>query len=95
MDESSDVSPHMTPSVHRLVVRERNDLLSTFIDGVDMDGSFGSMERFGQATWLKTKVQKHNDLADPYHLDPNEVIVIGKSFDVAKQRVHLNMTTPF
>ena len=50
---------------------------------------------FGQAKWLKTKVQKHNDPEDPYHLNPNEVVVIGKSFDVAKQRVHLNMATPF
>ena len=91
MDSSSHVSPHMTLSVCRLVVRERNDLLSTFLD----DGSFGSMERFGQAKWLKDKVQKHIDPADPYHLDPNEVVVIGQSFDVAKQRVHLNMATPF
>ena len=50
---------------------------------------------FGQVKWLKTKVQKHKDPSDPYHLDPNEVVVIGKSFDVAKQRVHLNMATPF
>ena len=54
MDESSHVSPHMTPSVRRLVARERNDLLSTILDSVDMDGTFGSMERFGQAKWLKT-----------------------------------------
>ena len=95
MDSSSHVSPHMTPSVRRLVVRERNDLLSTFLDGVEMDGSFGSMARFGQVKWLENKVQKHNDPGDPYHLDPNEVVVIEKSFDVAKQRVHLNMATPF
>jgi len=95
MDSSSHVSPHMTPSVRRLVVHARNDLLATFLDDVEMDGSFGSMERFGQAKWLKTKVQKHNDPEDPYHLNPNEVVVIGKSFDVAKQRVHLNMATPF
>ena len=44
MDSSSHVSPHMTPSVRRLVVHARNDLLATFLDDVEMDGSFGSME---------------------------------------------------
>ena len=60
-----------------------------------MDGSFGSMARFAEKKWLKTKVQKHNDPSDPYLLDPNEVLVIGKSIDAEHQRIHLNMTTEF
>ena len=69
-------------------------MLTVFLDGVKMDGSFGSMELFCQRKWLKTKGDKHNDPEDPYHMDPNEVVAICKSIDLEKQLVHLNMTTP-
>ena len=60
-DKSTHVSPHLTQSLRRLVTHERKEVLSVFLDGVDMDGTFGSMERFAQMKWLKTKGDKHND----------------------------------
>ena len=37
----------------------------------------------------------HSDPSNPYHMDPNVVVVIDKTFDVEEQQIHLNMTTPF
>ena len=77
-DEERHVATHQSPLVKRLVSKESKEVLSVFLDGVKMDGSFGSMERFGQRKWLKTNGDNRYDPKDPYHLDLKEVVVISK-----------------
>ena len=94
-DRPVQVPSALSSSLKRLVAKERQEVLSVFLDGVEMDNSFACMEKLGQKKWLKTKGQMHNDPDNDYHMsDPHEVVVIGKSFDVASNRIHLNFTTP-
>jgi hypothetical protein len=58
-------------AVDRLVLKEpeRQALMSKRLDGVDLDGSFGSRLTLTMDMSLSRFIKKHHDPADPYHLN--------------------------
>ena len=69
------------------------------LDGVTMDGSYGSIAALAEVKAFKAKVKAHNAevLANQNgvnHLTPGTVFVIGSQVDGVEKVVHLNITTP-
>ena len=93
------VDPKLKQSVQRLVRKEKETILSEDLDGVKMDGSYGSLAAVAEAKWFVTKLKKHNQSLDPaskdaHHLKPGTGLVIGKEVNEISKVVHLNITTP-
>jgi hypothetical protein len=66
--------------------------MSEQVDGVELDGSFGSMLTLAMDMSLSQFIQKQNDPADPYRLNEHEAVTCGYQFSTGV--TFLNITTP-
>jgi len=92
------VDPKHVASVQRLVRKEKETVWSMALDGVKMDGSYGSVAALGDAKWFQDKIRAHNAGVDAStkenHLKHNTALAIGKEVDEVSKVIHLNLTTP-
>jgi hypothetical protein len=66
----------------RLVRKERKTVLTgAVLDGIVIDGSYGSMTRVAEALSLPALIARHNDPNDAYHLDAHEPVCCGYQFE--------------
>ena len=79
-------------AVSSLVRQERTVLAEERSAGVDVDGSYGAMIEFAMQKDFGTKIRRHNDTHDSYHLDEHEVVACGYQFSGGV--TFLNITTP-
>ena len=79
-------------AVDRLVSNTRRELMAGRVDGVDIDGSEGSMVQLAESLSLKRFIERHNDRDDPFHLDEHQTVCVGYQF---KNGVcYMTITTP-
>ena len=80
-------------AVRRLVSKTREEVMADRIEeGVELDGSEGSMTQLSESLSLERFIARHNDPDDPYHMDEHEVVCCGFQF---KNGVRfMNVTTP-
>ena len=55
------VPPELKKHVQRLVNKEKVKLLAQELEGVNMDGSFGSIADIARKKWFLTLITDHND----------------------------------
>ena len=67
-------------AVHRLVTKTRRKLMSERVDGIELDGSEGCMTELAESLSLKRFIERHNDPADPFHLDEHQTVCVGHQF---------------
>ena len=99
LSPQQQVSAEMKKSVQRLVKQVKVKVMAAELDGVTMDGSYGSIAALAEVKAFKSKVKAHNAevLAiqnGVNHLTPGTVLVIGSQVDEVEKIVHLNITTP-
>ena len=99
LSPQQQVSAEMKKSVQRLVKQVKVKVMAAELDGVTMDGSYGSIAALAEVKAFKGKVKAHNVevLAiqnGVNHLTPGTVLVIGSQVDEVEKIVHLNITTP-
>ena len=99
MSPQAQVSPQLKESVKRLVYQEKVRVMAEELDGVSMDGSYGSIAALAEVKAFKAKVKAHNaevvaNQHGDHHLAPGTVFIIGSQVDEVEKVVHLNITTP-
>ena len=67
-------------AVDRLVSQTRRNIMSDRMDGVEIDGSEGSMVQLAESLSLKRFIERHNDPDDPFHLDAHQTVCVGYQF---------------
>ena len=86
LSPQQQVSPQLKKSVQRFVQQVKVKVMAEELDGVIMDGSYGSIAALAEVKAFKAKVKAHNaeDLANEngvHHLTPGTVFVIGSQLD--------------
>ena len=74
------VSPELKKSIQRLVIKEKVSVMAQELDGVKMDGSYGSIAVLAQAKSFVDKVKAHNAEVEAkqnggHHLTPGTAII--------------------
>jgi hypothetical protein len=67
-------------SVARLVRKHRKELMAARIPGINLDDTEGAIVRLAQSRSLSRHIKKHNDPADPYHLNEHQTFCLGYQF---------------
>ena len=89
----------MKQSVQRSVHKVKVSVMAEELDGVKMDGSYGSIAALAEAKGFVQKVKAHNEevLANQNGVHPltsGTVFVIGSQVDEVEKGFHLNISTP-
>jgi hypothetical protein len=66
--------------VARLVRQHSKELMAARIPGINLDDAEGAMVRLAQSLSLSRHIKKHNDPADPYHLNEHQTFCLGYQF---------------
>jgi hypothetical protein len=54
--------------------------MSRRVGGIDLDGSEGAMNQLAESLSLVKLLEKHNDPADPFHMDEHQPVCVGHQF---------------
>jgi hypothetical protein len=86
------VEPKMLAKVRRVVRKERDHLTTCNLNGVHVDGSYGSLTEFCRAIKFSTLIEQHNDPAVDFHLDFFQTVCIGSDIDAQTNTIFIALT---
>jgi hypothetical protein len=66
--------------VARLVRSERKEIMAESVPGIDLDDTEGAMNRLANSICLIKLLARHNDPADDFHMDEQQVVQVGHQF---------------
>jgi hypothetical protein len=79
-------------AVDRLVRRTRQKVMAERVGGIALNGSEGKLNELAESLSLVKFLERHNDLADPFHMDEHQPVCVGHQF---KDGVtFMSLTTP-
>jgi len=89
---TKEVTPQFLPSVRRLVSKVRDDITKVNLNGIEVDGSYGSLTELCKAIDFRKAVKRHNDPDVPYHIDMFETVCIGHDIDAGSNVLFMALT---
>ena len=87
------IAPELLRSVQHRVKQSRAQLTMKQLQGLDIDSSYGSLQKFTDKFWFANLVARKNDRDDDFHFDLYSPVVIGRNLDPQRDIVHINMTS--
>ena len=67
-------------AVDRLVRRTRTKVMADRVGGIALNGSEGKLNEFAESLSLVKFLERHNDPADPFHMDEHQPVCVGHQF---------------
>ena len=89
---SKVVEPKMLSKVRRIVRKERDHLTTCNLNGVQVDGSYGSLTELCKAIKFNTMIERHNDPAVDFHMDFFQTVCIGSDIDAQTNTIFIALT---